>query len=160
MSKLLDDSDEKKITFLKDLKDLFDGDGEEGEISLYEKGVQEVHDAGDEECRPTLLVIEKYMQELGFYAKDVIVLSSIGPIDFFFKNYSPRDMALVITYLHCGLVLKKVLKLPEILRIGKDEKIPENKKKKKLSPAEERAMKAKHHEESKQARTKSILVNC
>jgi len=86
---------------------------------------------------------------------------STGPDDLFFKNYSPRDMAIVITYLIIGLVKGKVIKLPDVVRAayqkkGKDEERGGvAKKKQRLSLAMKDAIKT-NEEERKYANNNKI----
>ena len=66
LGKLLDDSTEDKIEVFKmDMKKLFDYTDEEEEVSLYIKAKDEVY-ANGVHCRPTLFVLEKLLQDLGF----------------------------------------------------------------------------------------------
>ena len=119
LSKLLDDSDEKMESFKTDLKTLFDSTQDTmADSSLYTKGMQEVVTNGVH-SRPTIFVLEKLLQDLGFYPSDITPTSVSGAIDVFFKVYSPNDLSIVMTYLHLGILEGKVIKMPEIARFGK-----------------------------------------
>jgi len=118
LDKLLDNSEEKRVKFKTDLKELFEyPEGGVDEVSLYIKGLHEVQ-AGGVQCRPTIFVLEKLLQELGFYSMDVRPTVVSGKVDGFFRHYSPRDMSVVMTYIHLGLIENKVVRLPAILRKG------------------------------------------
>ena len=138
LGKLLDDSTEDKIEVFKmDMKKLFGYTEDEEEVSLYIKAKDEVY-ANGVQCRPTLFVLEKLLQDLGFYPHDVKLIESSGVLDVFFNNYSPKDMAIIMTYLHLGLIDGKILKMPEVMRgLGKDKKGGTKKAKKEAQKANE-----------------------
>ena len=152
LGKLLDDSTEEKIEVFKmDMKKLFDYTEGEEEVSLYIKGKDEVH-ANGVHCRPTLFVLEKLLQDLGFYSHDVKPTESSGVLDVFFKNYSPKDMAIIMTYLHLGLIDGKIIKMPDPIRgVGKDKKGGTKRARKEAEKANE--------EERKYAITHKVMKN-